>query len=65
MVPVRSREQFVDAVKTKIIMEIASRPTPGRAAEREGGGLVIPAQAEAKRGNCYAGEAQWRDRMGN
>ena len=66
MVPVRSREQFVAAVKTKIIMEIASRPVPGRAAEGEGGALVVmPAQADGRRGNCYAGEAQWRDRMGN
>ena len=65
MVPARSRDQFVQAVKTKIIMEIAERPTPGRAAEREGGSLVVPAQAEGRRTNCLAGEAQWRDRMGN
>ena len=64
MVPVRSRDQFVNAVKTKIIMEVAERPAPGRAAERDGGGLVIPAQAESRRANCFAGEAQWRDRMG-
>lgn len=65
MVPVKSREQFVEAVKTKIIMEIAERPTPGRAAEAEGGGLVMPAQAEGRRANCFVGETQWRDRMGN
>ncbi|WP_375459650.1 DUF1194 domain-containing protein [uncultured Enterovirga sp.] len=65
MVPVRSREQFVEAVKTKIIMEVAARPVPGRAAERDGAGLVIPAQAPGRSPNCYAGESQWRDRMGN
>ena len=64
MVPVRSREQFVEAVKTKIIMEIAALPVPGRAAPAEGGGWVIPAQAD-KRSNCLAGESQWRDRIGN
>lgn len=64
MVPARTREQFVESIKTKIVMEIASRPTPGRAAERDGGGLVVPAQAEG-RANCLAGENQWRDRMGN
>ena len=65
LVPVRNREQFVEAVKTKIIMEIAALPVPGRAAEAEGGGeVVLPAQAE-RRQNCFAGEAQWRDRMGN
>ena len=65
MVPARQREQFVEAIKTKIIMEVASRPVPGRAAETDGGGLVVPAQAEGKRANCMAGEAQWRERMGN
>ena len=65
MVPARERDQFRDAVKTKIIMEIASRPTSGKAASVQGGGLVILAQADRPRGNCNAGEAQWRDRMGN
>ncbi len=65
MVPVRSRDQFVEAVKTKIIMEVAERPSPARAAEAEAGALVIPAQAEGRQANCLAGEAQWRDRMGN
>jgi hypothetical protein len=63
LVPARDKVQFRDAVKTKIIMEIAERPTPGRFAEA--GGLVIPAQAQAGRTNCFAGEQQWRDRMGN
>ncbi len=65
MVPVRDREQFVEAVKTKIIMEIAERPSPGRAASVLGGGLVVPAQAETHATNCFSGETQWRDRMGN
>ena len=65
MVPVRSREQFVEAVKTKIIMEIAALPRAGRAAQVQGGGLVVLAQAEGRRANCLAGEMQWRDRMGN
>lgn len=65
LVPARERDQFRDAVKTKIIMEVAERPSPGRAATLEGGGLVVLAQAEPKRANCFAGEQQWRDRMGN
>lgn len=64
MVPARSRDQFINAVKTKIIMEVAERPSPGLAAEHEGGALVVPAQSEGRRANCFAGEAQWRDRMG-
>ena len=65
MVPARDIAQFRDAVKTKIIMEIAELPTPGRAPWGQGGGLVVPAQVPAERGNCLAGEQQWRDRMGN
>jgi hypothetical protein len=64
MVPAKDKAQFREAVKTKIIMEIAAAPVPGRAAAREGGSLVILAQ-ETRRANCFAGEQQWRDRMGN
>ena len=46
MVPVRERDQFVEAVKTKLVREISER-----ALER----LVQPAQAE-QRTNCFAGE---------
>ncbi|MDB5559040.1 MAG: hypothetical protein JWQ36_1974 [Enterovirga sp.] len=64
MVPAKNKAQFRDAVKTKIIMEIAAAPVPGRAAEAQGGSLVVLAQ-ESKRANCFVGEQQWRDRMGN
>ena len=57
MVPAREREQFREAVKTKIILEVADR-APAEP-------LVQPAQLPAKRANCLAGELQWRDRMGN
>jgi hypothetical protein len=66
LVPARDRAQFVEAIKTKIIMEVASRPDPVRAA---GAGTALPilrtaAGPEGRRANCMAGEAQWRDRMG-
>ncbi|NNM71095.1 DUF1194 domain-containing protein [Enterovirga aerilata] len=64
MVPAKDKAQFRDAVKTKIIMEIAAAPSPGFAAADEGGSLVLLAQ-ETRRANCLAGEQQWRDRMGN
>ena len=64
LVPVRGREQFVDAVKTKIVMEIAERPVPGPA-RQFGGAQVIPAQQEGAPANCLIGEMQWRERMGN
>jgi hypothetical protein len=46
MVPVRERDQFVEAVKIKLIREIS---------ERASDPLVQPAQAE-QRTNCFAGE---------
>ena len=65
MVPARERDQFREAVKTKIIMEVAgimSATRLGAAADPRP--RVIPAQAPAT-ANCLAGELQWRDRMGN
>jgi len=56
MVPVREREQFPQAIKTKILLEIAGS-TPSEP-------LVQKVQA-VPRANCLIGESQWRDRMGN
>jgi hypothetical protein len=55
MVPVRERRQFAEAIKTKIIREIAATPQES---------LIKPAQAEA-RVNCFAVQNpqldQWRN----
>lgn len=56
LVPVRDRGQIGEAIKTKIILEVAGRAPAAP--------LVHPAQGEAAP-NCLAGEIQWRDRMGN
>jgi hypothetical protein len=56
MVPVREREQFPQAIKTKILLEIAGSAPPRP--------LIEPVQAKP-RANCLIGETQWRDRMGN
>jgi hypothetical protein len=56
MVPVRERDQFIEAIKTKILLEIAG---------------LMPAQTlitriqDAPRSNCLSGEMQWRDRWNN
>ena len=56
LVPVRERAQFANAIKTKILLEIAGlTPTAP---------LVQPAQAEPQT-DCMVGEQQWRNRMGN
>ena len=56
MVPVRERDQFIEAIKTKILLEIAG---------------LMPAQSlitriqDTPRSNCLSGEMQWRDRWNN
>jgi hypothetical protein len=55
LVPARAREQFQQAIKTKILLEVAAREPPS---------LIQPAQAAGPT-NCMVGEHQWRDRMGN
>jgi hypothetical protein len=57
MIPARDRDQFQQAIKTKILLEVAGRvPDPEP--------LVRHAQG-APTTNCLVGETQWRDRMGN
>ncbi len=55
-VPVRDRDQFITAIKTKILLEIANL-TPERP--------LINRIQTAPRTNCLAGEMQWRDRWSN
>ena len=56
MVPVRERDQFVNAIKTKILLEIAD---------------LVPEQPlidriqTFPRANCFTGEMQWRERWNN
>ena len=56
MIPVREREQFPQAIKTKILLEVAG---------------LVPREPLLRRiqavppVNCLVGETQWRDRMGN
>lgn len=54
MVPVRERQQFAQAIKTKIIREIAGR---------DAGSLVVPAQASPPEA-CAGGFREW-ERMRN
>ena len=56
VIPIREREQFKEATRTKLVLEIA-----GRALER----LVVPAQARTSRISCTIGEQMWRERWGN
>ena len=55
-IPVKSSKAFVDATRTKLVLEIARAPRPS---------LILPAKAESPRVSCLVGEGLWRQRMGN
>jgi hypothetical protein len=54
VVPVTSREQFAEAIRTKLVLEISGTEPPAR---------VIPAQS--RRVSCTVGEIMWRERYGD
>jgi len=56
VVPIRERAQFKDAVRTKLVLEIAGRTPQPR---------IVPAQARAPRISCTIGEEMRRQRWGN
>jgi hypothetical protein len=56
IVSIHNREQFKEATRTKLVLEVAGR-TPERP--------VVPAQARPPRISCTIGEQMWRDRWGN
>jgi hypothetical protein len=56
VVAIREREKFKEAIRTKLVLEIA-----GRTPERH----VIPAAADKPRVSCTIGERLWQQRWGN
>jgi len=56
MVTVSERDKFVEAIRTKLVLEVAGKMPQAR---------VIPAAASAPRVSCTIGERIWRDRWGN
>jgi hypothetical protein len=56
VVPIREREKFRDAIRTKLVLEIAGRVPQPR---------VVPAAADAPRISCTIGERMWQQRWGS
>ena len=54
-VPIRDRAQFIDATRTKLVLEIAGRTPPAR---------VVPVSAQKPRMPCTIGESMWKQRWG-
>jgi hypothetical protein len=55
VIPIREREKFVEATRTKLVLEIAGREPAPR---------VMPASADKPRVSCTIGEKMWQDRWG-
>jgi Protein of unknown function (DUF1194) len=56
VVPIHERNQFKEATRTKLVLEIAGRTLEPR---------VVPAAASAPRISCTIGERMWRERWGD
>jgi hypothetical protein len=55
VVPIRERAKFIEATRTKLVLEIAGREPEPR---------IVPASAQAPRISCTIGEKMWQDRWG-
>jgi hypothetical protein len=56
VIPIKERDQFKEAIRTKLVLEVAGR-TPER--------RVVPVSAAAPRISCSIGERLWQERWGN
>jgi hypothetical protein len=55
VIPIRTREKFIEAIRNKMVLEVAGRQPKPR---------VVPASAEKPRISCLIGEQMWQDRWG-
>jgi hypothetical protein len=55
VIPIRERAQFVEATRTKLVLEIAGREPEAH---------LIPASADKPRMSCTIGEKMWQERWG-
>lgn len=62
VIAVRSWDQFAEAVRRKLVLEIAGLPLP-RDPDARLPGQTIPAQFAASGSDCMIGERMWNDRM--
>jgi hypothetical protein len=55
VIPIRERDKFIEATRTKLVLEVAGREPEAR---------VIPASADKPRVSCTIGEKMWQERWG-
>lgn len=61
MIPVNDWSQFPEAIRRKLVLELAGPSSPARQAEEAENPPVVKAQATPK-ADCLVGEKMWRDR---
>src|SRR5690242_3161622 len=55
VIPIREREKFIEATRTKLVLEVAGRQPDAR---------IVPAASSAPRMSCTIGERMWHERWG-
>lgn len=55
VIPIRERERFIEATRTKLVLEIAGRQPEAK---------ITPASSQAPRISCTIGEKMWQERWG-
>jgi hypothetical protein len=55
VIPIREREKFIEATRTKLVLEIAGRQPEAR---------IVPVASKAPRVSCTIGERLWQERWG-
>jgi len=55
VIPIREREKFIEATRTKLVLEVAGRQPEAK---------PIPAASQAPRISCTIGERMWQERWG-
>jgi hypothetical protein len=55
VIPIREREKFIEATRTKLVLEIAGRQPEGR---------IVPVSSRSPRVSCTIGEKLWQERWG-
>src|SRR5215813_3567586 len=55
VIPIREREKFIEATRTKLVLEIAGRQPQSR---------IVPVSSQAPRISCTIGERMWQERWG-
>jgi hypothetical protein len=56
VIPIKEREKFTEAIRTKLVQEVAGLNPKAR---------LLPAAANAPRISCTIGEQKWHERWGN